>query len=127
MSSFQFCFLSDPGIPGVRSMGPDEKITGENPEVRSDKRKSREEREEIEERDGREENEDISYQGHQSSVMSLSELTKTSGDMRMLRLRPIIIDWNIFISVILSFFNKTSVGYPCEELVQCFAWGAGEY
>ena len=36
-------------------------------------------------------------------------------------------DWNIFISVILSFFNKTSVGYPCEELVQCFAWGAGEY
>ena len=68
------------------------KMTGKTLEVRSDKRKSREEREEIEERDGREENEDISYQGHQSSVMSLSELTKTSGDMRMLRLRHIIID-----------------------------------
>ena len=68
------------------------KMTGKTLEVRSDKRKSREEREEIEERDGREENEDISYQGHQSSVMSLSELTKTSGDMRTLRLRPIIID-----------------------------------
>ena len=71
------------------------KMTGKTLEVRSDKRKSREEREEIEEReerDGKEEIEDIGHQGHQSLVMSLSELTKTSGDMRMLRLRHIIID-----------------------------------